>query len=138
MARIEIWDKDLAKARLAERLGQSKSARRTYERQWEESELESLHITASIFGSAETRVRTEQRLIRRQQDLTLLQEIVAEALRARTLRQMASDIVGRLAALINATHCFITQWDESNAQTFPLAAHGMNSDTYLSLQPVSN
>ncbi|MDO9300658.1 MAG: histidine kinase N-terminal 7TM domain-containing protein, partial [Anaerolineales bacterium] len=32
------------------------------ERQWTDTELEALHITASIFGSAETRARTEQRL----------------------------------------------------------------------------
>jgi len=109
----------------------------TYERQWIGTELEALHITADIFGSAETRARTELRLLRRQQALTLLQDIVSEALRARTLNHMARDIGVRLANLINANGCLITLWDESNAQTFPLATYGMSTDTYLSLQPVS-
>jgi diguanylate cyclase (GGDEF)-like protein/PAS domain S-box-containing protein len=110
----------------------------TYERQWLGAELEALHITASIFGSAETRARTEMRLVRRQQALTLLQEIVSEALRAKTLKHMARDVGLRLVNLINANECFITLWDEANGQTFPLATYGTGTDTYLPLQPVSD
>jgi diguanylate cyclase (GGDEF)-like protein/PAS domain S-box-containing protein len=106
-------------------------------RQWEEAELEALHITASIFGSAEARARTEQRLIRRQRTLTLQQEIVSEALSARTLRLMAQNIVDQLAHLISANDCFITLWDEYDQQTFPLASYD-SKDTYLSIQPVSD
>lgn len=109
-----------------------------YERQWIGAELEALHITASIFGSAEARARTELRLIRRQQALTLLQEIVSEALRAKTLKHMARDVGLRLVNLINANECFITLWDEVNAQTFSLATYGTGTDTYLPLQPVSD
>jgi len=109
----------------------------THERHWTEIELEVLHIIASIFGSAETRARAEQKLIRRQQALSLLQDIVSEALQAKTLRHMTEDIVDRLAKLIHANECFITLWDEDHTQTSPLAAHGTSRDTYLSLQPVS-
>ncbi len=109
----------------------------TYERHWTGTELEALHITASIFGSAETRVRTEQRLIRRQQALSLLQDIVSEALQAKTLRHMTEDIVDRLARLINANECFITLWDADHTQTSQLATYGTSGDTYLPLQPVS-
>lgn len=109
-----------------------------YERRWKESELDALQIVANIFGSAEARARTEHRLVRRQQTLTLLQDIMSEALRAKTLRHMATDIAVRLVNLINANDCVITLWDESNSQTSPLATYGMSMDTYLSLQPVSN
>ena len=107
------------------------------ERQWTDTELEALHITASIFGSAETRARTEQRLIRRQQALSLLQDIVSKALQAKTLRQMTEGVVDQLAKLIHANKCLITLWDEDNTQTSPLATYDTSGDTYLSLQPVS-
>jgi diguanylate cyclase (GGDEF)-like protein/PAS domain S-box-containing protein len=106
------------------------------ERHWSDSDLEALHITASIFGSAETRVRTEQKLIRRQQALSLLQEIVSEALQAKSLRHMAEGIVDRLASLIYANESFITLWDETHTQTSPLATYSTSGDTYLSIQPV--
>lgn len=108
-----------------------------YERNWKETELDALQIVASIFGSAEARARTEHRLVRRQQTLTLLQEIVSEALRAKTLRHMAADIAIRLVHLINADDCSITRWNEAAAEVSPLAAYSMKTDTYLSLQPVS-
>jgi len=109
-----------------------------YERQWTETELETLHITASIFGSAETRARTEQKLIRRQQALSLLQEIVSEALQAKSLRHMAEGIVDRLANLIYANESHITLWHEAHTQTSPLATYSTSGDTYLSIQPVSD
>jgi diguanylate cyclase (GGDEF)-like protein len=108
------------------------------ERYWTDTELEALHITASIFGSAETRVRAEQKLIRRQDALSLLQEIVSEALKAKTLRHMTEGIIDRLAKLIYASECFITLWDEDNTQISPLATYDTSGDTYLSLQPVSD
>lgn len=109
----------------------------TYERYWTGTELESLHIAASILGSAETRARTEQKLIRRQEALNLLHDIVREALQAKSLRLMAEDLSGRLARLISANGCFITLWDEANVQVVPLASNSASRDTYLSLQPVS-
>jgi len=109
----------------------------TYERNWTGTELEALHITASIFGSAEARARTEQRLIRRQQALSLLQDIVSKSLQAKSLKYMAIDIVDQLTQLIHANDCFITLWSEDSTQTYPLTTHGTSGDTYLSLQPVS-
>ncbi|MCA1899736.1 MAG: diguanylate cyclase [Chloroflexi bacterium] len=106
------------------------------ERRWEEAELEALRITASLFGSAEARARTEQRLLRRQHTLTLLQGIVSEALSADSLRHMAEAIVVHLAGLVSASDCFITVWDEAAQQVFPLAATD-GKNTYLSIQPVS-
>ena len=108
-----------------------------YERHWTDTELEALHITASMFGSAETRAQTEQRLIRRQHALSLLQDIVSKALQAKTLRSMSEGIVEQLAQLIRANESFITLWDEDTAQTSPLATYSTSRDTYLSLQPVS-
>jgi diguanylate cyclase (GGDEF)-like protein/PAS domain S-box-containing protein len=108
-----------------------------YERHWTGIELEALNITASIFGSAENRARIEQRLVRRQQALSLLQDIVSKSLQARTMRQMTEGIVGQLARLIHASECFITLWDEDNTQTCPLATYGTSGDNFLSLQAVS-
>jgi diguanylate cyclase (GGDEF)-like protein/PAS domain S-box-containing protein len=106
-------------------------------RHWTDTELKALRTTASIFGSAESRARAEQKLIRRQKALSLLQDIVREALQAKSLRSMAEDLVDRLAKLIHASECFITLWDEASTQIFPLASYGTSRDTYLSLQPVS-
>ncbi len=109
----------------------------TYERNWTGTELESLHIAASILGSAETRARTEQKLIRRQEALNLLHDIVRQALQAKSLRLMAEKLSERLARLISANECFLTLWDEANLQVVPLASNSASRDTYLSLQPVS-
>ncbi len=108
------------------------------ERHWSSTELEALQITASLFGSAETRMRTEQKLIRRQQALSLLQEIVSEALQAKSLRHMAEGIVDQLTNLIYASECFITLWDEDHTQTSQLAAYSTSNNSYLTLQPVLN
>ena len=108
-----------------------------YERRWAETELEALRITANIFGSAETRARAEQRLFRRQQALSLLQDIVSKALQAKTLKYMVVDIVDQLAKLIHADECFITLWSEGNTQASPLTTYGTSGDTFLSSQPVS-
>ena len=105
-------------------------------RHWTGMELKTLHTIASILGSAESRARAEQKLIRRQTALSLLHEIVREALRAEDLRAMAEDLVGRLVGLISADECYITVWDTRDMQTLPLASYGANRDTYLSLQPV--
>ena len=103
---------------------------------WTSMELKTLRTIASIIGSAESRTRAEQKLIRRQKALSLLQEIVGEALQAETLRAMTNDLAGKLADLISADECFITMWDDVTKQTTPLTEYGSRRDTYLSLQPV--
>lgn len=105
-------------------------------RHWTGMELKTLHTIASILGSAESRARAEQKLIRRQNALSLLHEIVREALRSDNLKAMAEDLVGRLVGLISADECYITIWDSRDMQTLPLASSGAGRDTYLSLQPV--
>lgn len=105
-------------------------------RHWTSMELKTLNTIASILGSAESRARAEQKLIRRQNTLTLLHEIVREALQASNLKAMAEDLVGRLAGLIFADECFVTLWDEVSTQTLPLASYSATRNTYLPLQPV--
>lgn len=105
------------------------------ERQWTPTELESFHAAANIFGAAEARSRTEQRVLRRQKSLNLLNDIVRDALRAHSLREMAQNAVDRLAELIHADGCFITLWDEINRKTSSLAAYGPYRDSYLTIQP---
>lgn len=106
----------------------------TNNRYWTDVELKALRTTASLFGSAETRARTEQKLLRRQRTLELLQDIVQSALRSQDLQSMAQSIVHRFRKLINADSCFITQWDEVNKIPSPLAAHGPSSESYLSIK----
>ncbi len=106
-----------------------------HERQWTNTELEALSIAASIFGSAEARARTEQKLIRRQRALNLLHEIVTVSLQADKINDMAQTVVDRMGELINADGCFLTLWDEARKRTIPLAAYGPFKDTYTSLGP---
>ncbi|HMU93844.1 MAG TPA: histidine kinase N-terminal 7TM domain-containing protein [Anaerolineales bacterium] len=105
-------------------------------RHWTGMELKTLHTIASILGSAESRTRAEQKLIRRQNTLTLLHQIVQEALQADNLKAMAEDLVGRLTGLISADDCYITVWDEAASQTSPLASFIASRNTFIPLQPV--
>jgi diguanylate cyclase (GGDEF)-like protein/PAS domain S-box-containing protein len=107
----------------------------THQREWTTTELEALHAAANIFGSAETRARTEQKLLRRQHTLNLLQEIVFASLQSSDLTTMANTLVDRLGKLINANGCFLALWDDTLRQTIPLAAYGPYKDTYPSLKP---
>ncbi len=104
-----------------------------YERHWTGTELEALHIAANIFGSAETRARTEQKLIRRQRTLNLMHEIVLVSLQSEDLLSMSQTLVDRLGELINASGCFLSLWNENNQQTIPLAAYGPYKETYRSV-----
>lgn len=67
------------------------------ERSWTSTELEALQTTANIFGSAESRARTEQKLIRRQHTLNLLHELVTISLQSKDIKDMAQTIVEQLA-----------------------------------------
>jgi diguanylate cyclase (GGDEF)-like protein/PAS domain S-box-containing protein len=104
------------------------------EREWSTVELEALNALANIFGSAETRTRSEQKLLRRQNTLNMLQGIVEEALQSSDLSSMAEKAVEQIGRLIKADGCFLSLWDESNKQTFPLAAFGRYKATYPKFQ----
>lgn len=105
-----------------------------HERNWTSTELEALQTTANIFGSAESRARAEQKLIRRQRALNLLHELVTVSLQSKTIKDMAQTIVERLGELIHADGCFLTIWDNENERTTPLAAYGPFADTYSSIE----
>lgn len=100
------------------------------ERAWTSTELEAFHIAASIFGAAESRARAEQKIIRRQRTLSLLNDIVRVALKANDINQMTEVIVERVGQLINADSCFLALWDESNKRAIPLAAFGPQKNVY--------
>lgn len=105
-----------------------------YEREWTTSELKALHIAANIFGSAETRARTEQKLLRRQRTLNLMHDIVLTSLQASDLSAMANTLVEHVGKLINADGCFLSLWDDEHQQTIPLAAYGPYKEKYPDLQ----
>jgi diguanylate cyclase (GGDEF)-like protein len=103
------------------------------ERVWSNTELKAFHAAANIFGAAETRARTEQKLFRRQNALNLLHKIVETALKAETIEEMGQVVVDRMGELIHADGCFLTLWDDTGKRTIPLASFGSQKDTYLSL-----
>lgn len=105
------------------------------ERMWTGMELDAFRAAASIFGAAEARTRTEQQLLRRQHSLNLLHNIVHDALKADSLKEMAQNAVDRLADLIHADGCFLTSWDEANRMTSSLAAAGAYREIYPTIQP---
>lgn len=105
-----------------------------YERIWSALELEAFYLAANIFGAAETRARTEQKLINRQRLLAMLHEIVEIALSADDIKEMANIIVERLGELVNANGCFLTIWDETEKRPIPVAAYGPQKDIYASIQ----
>ncbi|MBK8783216.1 MAG: diguanylate cyclase [Anaerolineales bacterium] len=104
------------------------------ERNWTSTELEALQTTANIFGSAESRARAEQKLLRRQHTLNLLHELVTISLQSKDIKDMAQIIVARLGELIHADGCFLTLWDETNKRTIPLAAYGQFAETYSKIE----
>ena len=104
------------------------------ERNWTSTELEALQTTANIFGSAESRARTEQKLLRRQHTLNLLHELVSISLQSKDIKDMAQTIVERLGELIHADGCFLTAWDDASQRTIPLAAYGPFAETYSSIE----
>lgn len=107
------------------------------EPQWTATELDAFQTAASIFGAAEARARTARKLFQRQLSMGLLQEIVAVALQAETMIEMAETVTDRLAGLIKADGCFLTLWEDTTRRTIPIAAYGELRKNYpaLSIEP---
>lgn len=105
------------------------------EREWTSTELDAFHAAASIFGAAELRSRAEQKVLRRQDTLSLLNEIVKLSLQADDLKKMAQVVTARLGELISADGCFITLWDEVSRLPIPLAAFGSPTEVYVRYKP---
>lgn len=103
------------------------------ERIWSASELDALHTAADIFSAALARQAIQTNLLKRQQVLNLLQEILRAALSKDDLQEMGQFLVDHLGFLINADDCFLALWDEKQKQVIPLAAYGSTRDTYRSL-----
>ena len=103
------------------------------ERQWSDMELDAFHAAASIFGTAESRARAEQKVVHRQHALNLLNDIVKASLEAGSVERMAQTVVGRLGELIGADGCFMTLWDPAAERTIPVAAYGLNDREYTQI-----
>lgn len=104
------------------------------ERQWSDMELDAFRAAASIFGTAESRARAEQKVVRRQHALNLLNEIVKVSLEAGSVDRMAQTVVDRLGKLIGADGCFMTLWDANTEHTIPLAAYGFENRDYTQVK----
>lgn len=105
-----------------------------FKRYWTDMEVKALQTLASIFGSAETRAKTQQKLVRRQNALSLMNQIVRESLQSKDLSEMLQRIVDSTGMLINADACFIALWDESSKIGRPHAAYGPRKEEYLNLK----
>lgn len=108
------------------------------ERKWNKAELDTLQSAAEIFSASEVRARNENMLHRRQRTLNLLHEIVTSALKTTDRHSMAQTIVNHLGGVINSDGCFLSLWDETNEVFTPLAAYGLYSKAYLSLNTEPN
>lgn len=104
------------------------------ERQWSDMELDAFRAAASIFGTAESRARAEQKVVRRQHALNLLNVIVKTSLEAGSVDRMAQTVVDRLGELIGADGCFMTLWDPVSERTIPLAAYGFDGRDYTQVK----
>lgn len=105
-----------------------------YERLWADTELEALRAAADLFGAALIRQNIQSSLLKRQQTLNLLQEILHAALSKNDMQEMAQFLVDHLGFLIGADNCYLTLWNEESGQVIPLAAYGMLRDTYQAIQ----
>jgi diguanylate cyclase (GGDEF)-like protein len=103
------------------------------ERQWTGTEMEALNIAASMFGSAEERMRTELKLVRRQKSLDILHEIVLISLKAEDLLVMSQSLVEKFAVLIHADQCTLALWDDTSKQEVQLATFDMHDRKHRTL-----
>jgi diguanylate cyclase (GGDEF)-like protein len=106
------------------------------ERLWSDAELDALRAAADIFSAALLRNNIQSSLLKRQQTLNLLQEILHAALSKSDMQEMAQFLVDHLGFLIGADHCYLTLWDEERQKTIPLAAYGAMRDHYQRIQPL--
>ncbi|MFZ5882962.1 MAG: diguanylate cyclase [Chloroflexota bacterium] len=106
------------------------------ERTWSDTELDALRTAADIFSAALSRQAIQSNLLKRQQTLNLLQEILGAALSKDSMQDMAQFLVDHLGFLIGADNCFLTLWDEERKQTIPLAAYGSLREGYRTLRPL--
>jgi len=104
------------------------------ERLWTDTELDALRAAADIFSAALVRQNIQTSLLKRQQTLNLLQEILHTALSKNDMQEMAQFLVDHLGFLIGADNCFLTLWDEERQKTIPLAAYGDMRETYPAIQ----
>jgi diguanylate cyclase (GGDEF)-like protein len=104
-----------------------------HERLWADTEMETLSIAASMFGSAEARARAELKLIRRQKTLDVLHEIVLASLKAEDLLAMSQALVEKFAALIHADKCTLALWDDGSKQEVQLATYDRREKEYHAL-----
>ncbi len=101
-----------------------------HERAWTNTDMEALSIAASMFGYAEERARTELKLLRGQQSLDLLRNIVLVSLEAEDLLAMADALVEPFSKLIRADGCSLSLWDEATQQEIHLATHPKNENIH--------
>jgi diguanylate cyclase (GGDEF)-like protein/PAS domain S-box-containing protein len=71
-----------------------------------------------------------QQTARQQQ---LLNEITYAAIRQTDYEKMAQILADRLGELFDADGCYITLWDETNQQAYPMTAYGSLRDSYRSM-----
>ena len=104
------------------------------ERLWSDTELDALRAAADLFSAALLRQNIQSNLLKRQQTLNLLQEILHAALSKNDIREMAQFLVDHLGFLIGADNCYFTLWDKEREQPIPLAAYGALRSAYQTIQ----
>jgi len=73
---------------------------------------------------------TEEQLRRREQYLTLLNDITRAAVAAAAFSAMRQILADRMGQLIDADGCYVLLWDESTRSVIPSAAYGKHRDSF--------
>jgi len=74
--------------------------------------------------------KKSHQLISRKLFLSVLNDIIFDALETQDFDELLQRLVDRLAKIIDVDGCFITIWDEETGQTKPGAAYGPLRDVY--------
>ncbi|MFT4798435.1 MAG: signal transduction histidine kinase/CheY-like chemotaxis protein [Candidatus Azotimanducaceae bacterium] len=73
--------------------------------------------------------------VNRERFLSILNDITYAALEIQDLDELMQLLADRLADIIGADGCYLTQWEEASGQTIPGAAYGELRDTYKTVIP---
>lgn len=79
----------------------------------------------------DSRIRIELELRERNRYLSLLNEMTRLVITAKDFNLMMANLVKEFAVLLNADACYLTRWDATQRQAYPIATTSPNSATFL-------
>ncbi len=96
-----------------------------------------LILSGSFIGwlrtQSDKRIQTEERLRSREKFLTLLNNMTQSVMAASSVDEMLNTLAVDVTIMLEADHCYITQWDETRKKTLPLATSVLLEEPYTQL-----